>query len=130
MRCPEVALSGHQAASVGTGFKQQVQKSGYRIFACSIMPDHVHLVVGRHRYSIEQVVRLMKQSATLRLKEDGRHPFSDHPEWSVWAQDFWKVFLFTNDDVFRCIRYVEDNPRKSGLPHQHWSFVVPFSDAS
>jgi hypothetical protein len=44
----------------------------------------------------------------------------------VWGQDFWKVFLYTPEDVLRAIRYVEDNPIKEGKKRQHWPFVVPY----
>src|SRR5262245_14464944 len=46
--CPEVTFDGQQALSVGKGFKAQIQKSSYLIHACSILPNHVHLVICRH----------------------------------------------------------------------------------
>ena len=45
---------------------------------------------------------------------------------SVWAQDFWKVFLYTEEDIRARIRYVEENPLKEGKRRQRWSFVTPF----
>src|SRR5205823_12901269 len=72
---PPVAFDGYQALSVAAGFAAQVAKSGYQIYACYILPCHFHMVIGRHSYPIEQVVRLLKQAATARLLADGRHPF-------------------------------------------------------
>jgi len=131
MKYPEVLLNGQQALSVGLGFKAMVAKAGYTIHACSILPQHVHMVVARHRYSIEQVVRLLRQAGTEHLLADNLHPFAHLRAAngrlpSIWAQDFRKVFLFTPDDVRRRIKYVEDNPVKDGLARQHWSFVVPY----
>jgi REP element-mobilizing transposase RayT len=128
---PEVVFDGHQALSVGNGFGIQVKKSGYVIYACAILPCHIHLVIRRHRYEIEQVGRLLRQSATKQLLADGRHPFAEARTAkgrlpSVWAQDFWKVFLYTEEDIRRAIRYVEENPVKEGKRCQRWSFVVPF----
>ncbi len=128
---PEVILTGHQALSVGNGFAEQVRKSGYVVLACSILPCHTHLVVRRHRYPIEQVERLLRQAATLQLLRDGRHPFAQLRSNkgrlpSVWAQDFWKVFLFNDEDILREIRYVENNPLKEGKRKQRWSFVTAF----
>src|SRR5437660_86053 len=54
LKYPEVVFDGHQAHSVGLGFGAAVQKSGYVIHACAILPSHGHLVIRRHRYSIEQ----------------------------------------------------------------------------
>jgi hypothetical protein len=31
-----------------------------------------------------------------------------------------------DEDVYRAIKYVEDNPGKEGKKRQHWSFVVPY----
>src|SRR5947209_5032303 len=126
---PPVVFDGHQALSVARGFEGQVKTSGYRVYACSILPQHVHLVIGRHTYSIEQVGRLLKQAATARLEADGRHPFArgaDGKLPSAWGQDFRKIFLFTPDEVRRAIQYVEDNPLHEGKRRQHWPFVIPY----
>jgi REP element-mobilizing transposase RayT len=129
---PPVTFNGHQALSVAGGFATQIAKSGYRVFACCILPQHVHLVIGRHDYSIEQVVRLLKQAATAQLVADGRHPFvrnADGKLPSVWGQDFRKVFLFTPDEVLDRIGYVESNPEKEGKRRQRWPFVIPYTDS-
>jgi hypothetical protein len=128
---PEVAFDGQQALSVGRGFKNQINKSGYLVHACAILPSHIHRVIRRHHYPIEQVVRLLRQSATTQLLADGQHPFAEQRTEkgrlpSVWAQGLWKVFLSSADDIRREIRYAEENPLREGKPRQHWSFIVPF----
>ena len=53
----------------------------------------------------------------------------DHKDGSLptpWAAKCWKVFLDTEADIARAIRYVEDNPVKEGKRPQRWPFVVPF----
>jgi REP element-mobilizing transposase RayT len=131
MRYPEVCLTEEQIQAVGRGFAAQTAKSGYRLFACSILSQHCHLVMGRHRYPIEQVVRLLRQAGTEHLLTDGLHPFENHRAASgrlpsVWGQDFWKVFLFTPEEIRRAIMYVEENPVKDGKPRQEWPFVIRF----
>jgi REP-associated tyrosine transposase len=131
LRYPEVMFTGRQALSVGLGFKTMIAKSQYQVFACCILPQHVHMVIGRHRYPIEQVVRLLRQAATAQLLEDGLHLFAEQrrPSGSlpsVWGQDFRKVFLFTPADICGRIEYVEENPEKEGKPRQQWSFVIPY----
>jgi REP element-mobilizing transposase RayT len=128
----EVIFTGLQARSVGAGFAAMTAKSGYVIHACSILPRHSHLVVRRHRYAIEQVVRLLRQAATQQLLADDLHPFAklrgDKGRLpSVWAQDFWTRFLFDEEQIANAIQYVEENPIKEGKPHQRWSFVTPFA---
>lgn len=131
---PEVTISGEQARSVGHGFGEQVRKSGYSIYACCILPQHVHLVVARHHYDIEQVVRLLRQSATAHVLADTLHPFAAQRTAngrlpSVWGQDFRKVFLFTPDEIRQRIQYVEDNPLREGKRRQKWSFVIPYVES-
>jgi REP element-mobilizing transposase RayT len=131
LKYPPVVFTGRQALSIGQGFKRMVEKSGYRIHACSILPEHVHLVLGRHTYRVEQMVRLLKAEASIKLAEDGIHPFvrwrqSDGSLPMPWARGRWKVFLDCVENVARAILYVEENPMKEGKPRQHWSFVRPF----
>jgi len=126
---PAVIFNGHQALSIAWGFGQQILKSHYQVFACCILPTHVHLVIDRHAYEIEQVVRLLNQSATTALLEDGRHPFGQLPNGhvpSVCEQGLRKIFLFTPSDVRQRILYVEQNPIKEGKRKQIWSFVFPY----
>jgi REP element-mobilizing transposase RayT len=127
---PAVSLTGIQARAVGEGFGTFAQKNGLTIWACSILPEHVHLVVARPRYTIERAVTLLKGAASTRLLEDGLHPFADGRRSNgrlpaCWSRGEWKVFLNDYEDVRRSIKYVEDNPLKEGKPRQRWSFVTP-----
>jgi REP element-mobilizing transposase RayT len=131
---PPVRLSGAQAQSVGVGFGDFVRRSGLVVWACAILPDHVHVVVARHRYRAEQAANLLKGAATRRLVADRRHPCADladgdGPPPKCWAQGAWTVFLDSEADVMRATAYVEDNPITDGLPRQRWSFVTPFLPA-
>jgi REP element-mobilizing transposase RayT len=127
-----VQFNGRQALSVAMGFKKAIEESGYIVVACSIMPDHVHMVVLRHERLAERIIGHLKARATQQLLGDGLHPFAQHRDAqdrvpSVWAQHGWKVFLDDIEDILRAIRYVANNPLKEGKPKQHWSFVTPFS---
>ena len=120
---PPVILDGFQARAVGCGFAKVVSDYGQRLHACSILPEHVHLVIGRTEVEIRQVVRQLKQQATLRLREEKICPIGDTP----WTRGCWIVYLDDMEAVHRAIAYVESNPVKEGKPRQHWSFVTPFS---
>src|SRR5205814_4571270 len=121
-----------QAGARGWGFADYGGKSGLRVWACSILPEHVRLVVGRSRLTIEQVVIQLKGDATGRLVGEGVHPFGHlaapggRPP-KCWGRGEWKVYLDDPADVRRAIRYVENNPMKEGKPPQRWPFVVPYS---
>ena len=120
-----------QARAVGNGFANSVRKSRFTIWACSILPDHVHLIIARHRFKIEQIVNLLKGEATKELVAKELHPLAEFAlpnerPHSPWADRKWKVFLDSEEAIDDAIRYVEENPMKEGLPRQEWSFVQPF----
>jgi len=123
LKHPPVVLTGRQARAVGRGFARAAAEAGYHICACSILPEHVHLVVGRHERPVGRMVGHLKARATQRLKAEGLWPQDGHRPWGGKG---WKVFLDTPTDVQRAVAYVEANPAKENLPAQRWSFVVPF----
>jgi REP element-mobilizing transposase RayT len=128
---PPVQLTGVQAHCVGAAFRELSAKNGYIIHACAILPEHVHLVVGRHRYNVEQVVGLLKGTAGRRLASEGMHPFgvaTDKSPPSIWGRRCWKVFLDSSSDIQHAVEYVENNPLKEDKPRQYWSFVVPYGN--
>jgi REP element-mobilizing transposase RayT len=126
-----VVIDGRQALSIAKGFARAIRKNGYVVHACAILPTHVHMVIARHRYKVEQVVNLLKGAATRQLIEDGLHPQQRYADGegrvpSPWAQELRKVFIFDARGVRRKIKYTNDNPIEAGLPAQRWSFVVPY----
>jgi REP element-mobilizing transposase RayT len=114
---PRVRFTGIQARSIAIGFRRAITESGYRVLACSILPQHVHMVIERHARPVERIVGHLKARATQQLTADGICPPS------VWAHRAWKVFLFSSKDVYRAVRYVQSNPGKDGKKAQRWSFV-------
>ncbi len=128
MKYPPVVLSGVQARAVGRGFGEGLAKSGYAALACTILPDHVHLVVGRGNYDVELLVGRLKASATAALRQEGVHPQAAFASPGggrlpkCFGRGAWSVYL-DPPDVDRAIGYVEQNPMKEGLPPQRWSFV-------
>jgi REP element-mobilizing transposase RayT len=128
---PAVQFTGVQARAVARGFARYARQSNLAIFACAILPDHVHLVLGAHRLSPKQLVIQLKGAATEQLLEEQRHPFAHLAQQNgrppkCFARGGWNVYLDKPDDVLRAIRYVDDNPQKEGKPRQRWSFITPF----
>ena len=105
LKYPAVEFTGVQARAIGRGFAKAVASSEFAIWACSILPFHVHLVIARHRYKVEQVVRLLKGEATKQLFEDHLHPLVEYckPDETVtpWADGKWKVFLDRESRIVR-----------------------------
>ena len=125
LKFPPVQFSGRQALAVAQGFDHARSESGYVIHACSILPEHVHLVIGRNEdRRVERVVGHLKVCATQQRSAAGLWPTDKRP---VWGESAWKVFFDAPADIVHAIRYVEENPLKEGKPKQRWSFVVPWN---
>jgi len=90
-----------------------------------IMPDHVHLVIRKHKHLAEDMVDNLKNLSRQRLIDAGMRALT-HPTWT--AGHGWSVFLDHPDDVRRTNRYVEKNPLKDDLAAQSWPFVKPYDN--
>ena len=128
---PAVRFDARQIEAVGAGIETYVTKSKLPVWACAVMPDHVHIVIANTVMSVEQRVIQLKGSATETLCDRLIHPFQQDLPPSArppkcFARGEWKVFLNTDEDVERAIRYVENNPLKEGLPRQFWKFISPW----
>jgi REP element-mobilizing transposase RayT len=128
LKYPPVKWNGVQARAIARGFAKAAEESGYIILACSILEDHVHLVVARLDRPIGQVVTHLKGRATQQLRTEGIHPFERFAEIdgsvpTMWAGRFWKVFI-DSERHFECaMDYVDRNPEKEGKRRQRWNFV-------
>jgi REP element-mobilizing transposase RayT len=130
-----VVFDGRQARAIAIGFADYVGRSIVPVHACAIMPDHVHLVIGRFRLPIERICEQLKGAATAQLEREDRHPFLDQPYRddrlpTPWARKGWWVYLDSATDVRRSIRYVSENPVRAGLRPQRWSFVTPCEEGT
>jgi REP element-mobilizing transposase RayT len=129
---PPVHFSGEQARAIGRGFDDASKSGGYQILACSILPDHVHAVVRRHRRrKIETIANHLKARASTFLVQDGLHPFQDETDSrgerpTAWTESFWQVYLDSDSDIWRAVKYVDENPTKEGLRKQNWWFLEKY----
>jgi REP element-mobilizing transposase RayT len=118
---PAVLFNGLQARAIGRGFADIVPKLCLEVLACAIMPDHTHLVLGRHNETVEAQVGFLKRAASRELNREKLHPSAEGH--ACWARGGWKRFLFTDLDIEGAVDYVRKNPLKCGLKAQNWSFV-------
>lgn len=127
LKRPPVRLTGRQAAAAARGVGIYLRYHHLTCLAFSIMPDHLHLVLQQNPLSIHRISVGIKAEITVSLVHAGLHPYQNHdPEKrpKVWARGERKVFLFDQKSIDRSIRYVNDNPIKTGLKPQRWSFVT------
>jgi REP element-mobilizing transposase RayT len=112
-------LSPSEIDLIAESFSQAIQLHRYTCYACAIMPDHVHILIRKHRDIAENMIRNLQDASALRLVASGCRR-ADHP---VWGGPGWKEFLETQDDIRRTVRYIEGNPAKAHRPPQTWPFV-------
>ena len=86
---PIVRFDEQQRHAVGESFLEIIHKFKYTCYACAIMPDHVHLVIRKHRDSSEQMIRNFQGMSRAKLLSTDVVP-TDHP---VWTKRGWKVVL-------------------------------------
>jgi REP element-mobilizing transposase RayT len=114
-----LGFSSSQRDRVAVAFDQIIRERRYTCYACAVMPDHVHLLIRKHRDSAEQMIRLLQNRSRCELRRTGARDMN-HP---VWGGPGWIVFMEHPEDVRRTIRYIENNPAGMGLPPQQWSYV-------
>jgi REP element-mobilizing transposase RayT len=107
---------------IAAAFAETIHKRRYQCYACAIMPDHVHLLIRKHRDPAEVMMSQLQSSSKERLRFRAlRRP--SHP---VWGGPGWKVFVDSQRQMLQTSRYIEDNPVKIWKPAQRWDFVVPY----
>jgi REP element-mobilizing transposase RayT len=119
---PVIRFDDLQIQEIGRAFAAVVQEHRYTCYACAIMPDHVHLVIRKHRHVGEQMIEHFQRTSRIADCFVGNFP-SAHP---IWTKGGWDRFLDSAMAVRSRIRYVEGNPEKEGLPRQLWPFVVAY----
>ena len=118
LKYPAVVFDERQIEVVGHGFGKGVEETGLRVFACAVMPDHVHLVSGLHERRNGSLVGQLKSRATKQLNLECLHPLDGAA--TPWAEGRWEVYLDTEDEVLHAIEYVNQNP----IRPQNWPFVI------
>lgn len=124
LKFPLLRFSDPERVAIADGFAEAVSTYRYTCYACAIMPDHVHLLIRKHRDLAETMIAHLQKASFQHVIEWGeRH--CDHP---VWGGSGWKVYEDSVEDMRRTVGYIEDNPVKARMPAQRWEFVTPYDD--
>jgi len=122
LKHPLLTLNDDEINLVGSAFEEVIGERHYTCYACAIMPDHVHVLIRKHRDRGETMIANLQETSRGKLIEaDRRAP--THP---VWGGPGWKRFLFQPDDFVRVADYIRKNPLKAGRPAQFWPYVKEY----
>jgi REP element-mobilizing transposase RayT len=119
-----IRFDSHQIQIIAEAIASAIQENRYTCYACAIMPDHVHMVIRKHKHSAEQMIDSLQESTRMRFSKS-RLIGHDHPLWTLGG---WKRFLDSPQQIHQAIRYVEQNPIEMGLPQQSWPFVASYDN--
>ncbi len=120
---PLLSFDDAARAAIAQAFGDVIAEQRYTCYACAIMPDHVHLLIRKHKDEAEDMIEKLKEASRKQLIAAELRA-STHPVWAGGCG--WKVFLDHPDDIRRTIRYVGKNPEEIGLPPQKWPFVTEY----
>ena len=115
-------FSANEISTIASAFGDAIANYRYTCYACAILPDHVHVLIRKHKHRAEQIIANLQAISRSRLREGFGH-YAGHP---VWGGGGWKVFQDHPDDVRRTIGYINANPLKHRLPPQQWPFVKEY----
>lgn len=122
LKHPLLTFTADDIALVAESFGAVVAERRYTCYACAVMPDHVHVLIRKHRDRAETMIANLQSGSRQKLIAAGRRA----PTHPVWAGPGWKVFLYTPEAFVRVIDYIRQNPLKAGLPPQQWGFVKDY----
>ena len=122
---PPLTLDEAARTEIGAAFGHVVTEQKYTCYACVVMPDHVHVLIRKHKHFAEDMADHLRITSREWLIAAGLRD-ADHPVWC--GGSVWKIFLDHPAEVRRTIRYIDKNPLPLRLPVQRWSFVKEYDD--
>jgi REP element-mobilizing transposase RayT len=122
LKHPRISFDDEMVQQLAAAFAQVIAEERYSCYGCAIMPDHVHILIRKHKHQAEEMIESLQNRSRQQLIGAGLCA-PTHPIWSKGGG--WKVFLEHPDEIRRTIIYIEKNPLPIGQPRQEWPFVTP-----
>jgi len=107
---------------IAAAAERVVRERGYVCYAYCNCSNHTHMLNRVHRDDGVVMWQLVADATRTALIAAGLFP-AEHP---VWANRPYVVRKTDVPAVERCVPYIEDNPRKEGLPRQFYPWVTPY----
>jgi REP element-mobilizing transposase RayT len=122
LRFPLLTFATTEVERIAAAFQNVIRDQRYTCYACAIMPDHVHILIRKHKHQAEEMTQRLQRESHIALREGGMFDW-EHP---VWGGPGWKIFLDHPADIWRTIHYIEGNPPKIGWARQNWPSVTRY----
>ena len=106
LKHPVLTFDHAARTGIADAFADVILHEKLTCWACVVMPDHIHILIRKHKLLAEDMIQLFQAESASRLREQGGWP-ADHP---VWGGCGWKVFLDHPDEAKRTIDYIDAIP--------------------
>ncbi len=80
LKYPLITFNPEMIACISRAFAAVIQQMKYTCYACAIMPDHVHLVIRKHKHLVEEMIANLQRESHLLLRTEGLIDL-EHPIW-------------------------------------------------
>ena len=123
---PVFWIDEEKRQAIANAICEVIRAHGYTCYACAICGNHIHLIIRTHKHDALTMWNHFADGIRHRLHL--RFPHDICPNHPVISARPYKVFLYTPDEVWDRVDYVERNPLKENLPPQRWAFVTPYDN--
>src|SRR5437764_1201361 len=103
---PVLPFDDDSIALVGKTIGEHIVEHRYTCYACAVMPDHVHLLIRRHRDKAEHMIEVLQERTRSTLIDAGRR-LPTHPVWTKGSG--WKGFINTREQFKHTVAYIRRN---------------------
>lgn len=88
--------------------------SGFSLYCCCLMPDHLHLVLSPSPHGPD-VVGIIRHFKGVTTRKAWRHALGP----SLWQRGYYDRIARREEDVLGMCEYILNNPVRAGLSQDH-----------
>lgn len=125
LKFPVIRFDAHQITHIAESIGNIIQQRGYTCYACAVMPDHVHMLIRKHRDDAWDMLDDIQFETRQKFLEKFTSYSNEHP---LWTHGGYVNFVSKTEILHRVIKYIAANPLKIGLPGQFWPFVKAYDN--
>ena len=123
LKHPVLTFDDDEIAILGKAFGAAIAEKDYTCYACAIMPDHVPLMIRRHRDKAEAMIAWFQEKGRAALLAAEKR-IATQPVWTDGTG--WKTFINSRRQFAAEIVYIRRNPVKIGRAEQVWDFAKEY----